>query len=191
MQEIDCQSCGARVVADLKKQAGVYDATFDRTAAELSIDFDGGAVGAADFIAIVESHGYVGIEGAGQGKYIEEIEFDPALDFKRISDAGEYVALDANLVAGKVMVFDFYAVWCKPCRQVDHHMKQVLAASDDVALRKLNIVDWDSELAAKYMKEAPDLPYVVVYGADGKLVDKISGLDLEGLDAAIQKGRAP
>ncbi len=41
-------------------------------------------------------------------------------DLQEISAAGEDVPdLGAHAVKGKVTVFDFYAVWCAPCRQVE------------------------------------------------------------------------
>ena len=51
----------------------------------------------------------------------------------RISEAGEAVDVRDHVVAGKVTVFDFYAVWCKPCREVDEHMQQVRQLELDIA----------------------------------------------------------
>jgi hypothetical protein len=34
----------------------------------------------------------------------------------------------------------------------------------------------------------PTLPYVIIYGRDGKVVRDISGLDLDALDAAVDEG---
>ena len=73
-------------------------------------------------------------------------------------------------------------------RKVDRHMLAVLRDNEDVALRKLNVVDWDSEVAKTYLRNVPNLPYVVVYGTGGKEVAKISGLKLDELDTAIREG---
>jgi thiol-disulfide isomerase/thioredoxin len=189
LQGIDCDDCGTRVITALGNE-GIYATSFDRSAAELTVQYDATKVSVADMLATVTSLGYTGIEGPGHGAYLPELEFDPGLDVVKISEAGESVELEAHLAAGKVTVFDFYAVWCEPCREVDEHMKTVLAGHDDVALRKLNIVDWDSEVAKQYMKTAAGLPYLIVYGRDGKQVAAISGLELEQLDAAIAKARA-
>lgn len=110
-------------------------------------------------------------------------------DVAEISEAGHTVELRDHLAAGKVTVFDFYAEWCKPCKEVDRHMEQVLATQGDVALRKIDVVDWDSEVAEAYLRYVPTLPYVVVFGRSGKEIAKISGLHLDDLDAAIEKGR--
>ena len=68
-------------------------------------------------------------------------------------------------------------------------MKKVLASQRDVALRKIDVVDWDSPVAGQHLRGVSELPYVEVYGPDGKAVARISGLDLERLDRAIAKAR--
>lgn len=127
-----------------------------------------------------------------------DLTFDPlpevpsGADLKEIAKEGEDVpALEAHAVAGKVTLFDFYAVWCAPCRKVDAHVFALLGKRPDLAVRKLNVVSWETPLAGRYMKDVSDLPYVVVYGKDGKRVGAMSGLDLPALDRLIQKAGAP
>jgi thiol-disulfide isomerase/thioredoxin len=188
LQGIDCDDCGTRVIESLGEK-GIYATSFDRTLAELTVQYDATQITVADMLAVVSKLGYTGIEGAGHGAYIPKVAFDPAHDVQEISKGGEAVELEPHLAPGKVTVFDFYAIWCEPCRAVDEHMKTVLGEHDDVALRKLDIVDWDSEAAKKHMKTAAELPYLIVYGRDGKQVAAISGLALDKLDAAIAEGR--
>ena len=186
---MDCESCGATVIAELQEQPGVYAATFDRVLGEVTIQFDATQVDVPALLAIATSLGYGAIEGAGHGEYIPEVAFADGLDVVKISAGGEAVDLASHLAPGKVTVIDFYAVWCEPCRKVDEHMTKVLAAHDDVALRKVDIVDWDSEVAKQHMKSVANLPYLIVYGRNGKQLAAISGLDLEKLDAAIADAR--
>ena len=116
-------------------------------------------------------------------------ELRAGADLLVISKMGEDVpSLEPHLAPGKVTVFDFYADWCAPCREIDEHMIAMMNRRDDVAVRKLNVVGWDSAIAKRYMREVPKLPYVVVYGKDGKRVKEIAGLDLKALDAAIEQG---
>lgn len=121
-----------------------------------------------------------------------DLTFDPlpllpdGADLLEISKQGEDVpALEAHAVAGKVTVFDFYAVWCAPCRKIDAHLFALLGECDDLAVRKLNVVSWETPLAAHYMKDVPNLPYVVVHDKQGRRVRAISGLDLGALDEGI------
>lgn len=112
-------------------------------------------------------------------------------DVAVLSKAGEDVPeLASAVVPGKVTVFDFYADWCAGCREIDLHMFKLLNARDDVALRKLNVVDWDTALARRYLGDVAGLPYVIVYGKDGREVRRIQGLDLAALDAALAEGGA-
>jgi thiol-disulfide isomerase/thioredoxin len=105
-----------------------------------------------------------------------------------LSKEGEDVAsLEAHAVPGKVTLFDFYAVLCAPCRKIDAHVFALLGTRNDLALRKLNVVSWETPLAERYLKSISDLPYVVVHGKDGKRVDAVAGFDLAALDKAIAK----
>lgn len=189
LQGIDCQSCGESVVGALKKTAGVYKASFERDSAEVSVDYDPMVVRPERFIVLVQDLGYQASEGAGKGAYIGAVEFPAALDVQEISEAGEDVELKDFIVPGKVTVFDFHARWCGPCKVVNRHMLTVLQENDDVALRKIDVVDWDTPVAKHYLKKVADLPYVIVYGSKGKKVTDITGLNLAKLDQAIAKGR--
>lgn len=121
-----------------------------------------------------------------------DLTFEPlppladSADLVEISHEGEDVPdLDAHAVKGKVTLFDFYAVWCAPCRQVDAHVFPLLGKRKDLALRKLNVVSWETPLAARYLKDVSGLPYIVVYGKKGKRVATVEGFDLKKLDKAI------
>ena len=125
------------------------------------------------------------------------LTFDPmpalaaSADVAKISEGGVDVpSLEAHLAPGKVTVFDFYADWCVPCREVDAHMFEVVNRRSDVALRKIDVSTWDSPVAKRYMAKVPGLPYLIVYGKDGQLVARIFGLRLEQLDEAIAEGGA-
>jgi thiol-disulfide isomerase/thioredoxin len=126
-----------------------------------------------------------------------DLTFDPlpvlpaGADLAELSKEGEDVpSLDPHAVKGKVTLFDFYAVWCAPCRKIDAHVFAMLGKRSDVAVRKLNVVSWDTPLAGRYLKDIPSLPYVVVYGRSGKQVRAVAGLDLGALDRAIAEASA-
>lgn len=113
-------------------------------------------------------------------------ELPATADVVKISNAGEDVpSLETHAAEGKVTIFDFYADWCAPCRKVDAHVYSLLQKRDDIALRKLNIVSWETPLAKRYLANVESMPYLVVFGKDGKQVRAISGFDLAALDEAI------
>jgi thiol-disulfide isomerase/thioredoxin len=189
LERIDCSDCGDRIVADLRARPGVYKAAFDKQRAEVTViaspSFD--VFTTARQLAARE--GFDAILGAGKGGYLQGPTFPAGADVQVVTTRGEDVPdLGPVLVKGKVTVVDFSATWCRPCRQIDEHMVNVLGARHDVAYRKLEIGDWDTPLAKRYLKSVPQLPYVIVYDVAGAKVAAFAGVDLGGLDAAIARG---
>jgi thiol-disulfide isomerase/thioredoxin len=189
LQGLDCASCWDEVAGELKKVKGVRRSTFDRRTVEARIETDA-AVPVTSLVAAVERAGFTASVGPGQGRWLPLEGFGDGADAAIVVKAGEDLPdLASILVPGKVTVVDFYADWCGPCREVDRHMKGVLATAGDVALRKVNIVDWDTPAAKRHLKGASGIPYVVVFDGTGKKVAAIQGLKLDKLDAAIAKAR--
>jgi len=187
LQNIDCEACGEEVTEAIKREPGFLGATFDRDKAELTVSYDPAEVTPQRLLAASRMAGRQVVVGAGHGSYQPDAKFPPDLDVKWLSTNGGDVELSEHLAGGKVTVFDFYAPWCGPCREVDKEMLKLLKASPDLALRKLNVVEWDTPLVKHYRMAS--LPYTVVYSKKGKLVRKITGLDLKRLNQAIEKGR--
>lgn len=190
LQHIDCQSCGMRSASVVDAVDGVESANFDRGSAELRIRYDPARTSPEALAALVRDKvGYSATVGAGDGSYTPNVAFPDDVDMVIISEEGEDVDIERHKVAGKVTVFDFYAEWCGPCKDVDREMLAILRKDGDVALRKLNAEDWDSPVAKSYLAKVPSLPYVIIYSKQGARVAAISGLDLDALRAAIAKAR--
>ncbi|HEV7500600.1 MAG TPA: thioredoxin family protein, partial [Vicinamibacteria bacterium] len=74
--------------------------------------------------------------------------------------------------------------WCGPCRIVDERLRAIATARKDVAIRKLNVVEFESPLAKELGPRVDSLPYVIVFTPSGKRID-IAGADLALLDKAL------
>lgn len=106
-------------------------------------------------------------------------------DVQEIAKGGADVpALEPFVVADKVTVFDFYAGWCPPCRDVDEHLHGKLA-EQTFAIRKIDVSAWDSPVAKRWLGRVPNLPYLVIYARDGRRVAEISGPDYAAIDRAL------
>lgn len=75
-------------------------------------------------------------------------------------------------VAGKVTVFDLWAGWCAPCRELDERLAALAKRYPDrIAVRKLDVVDNDSVAWKAFLGPGRfELPHVKVYGPDGALL---------------------
>jgi|SRR6267378_914303 len=79
---------------------------------------------------------------------------------------GEEVDLAQHVVPGKYTVFDFYAVWCPPCRALSPALEKLAARNrETLAIRKVDIVDWTMPVAEQHGIQ--ELPYLVLFDRGG------------------------
>src|SRR5262249_61141215 len=112
---------------------------------------------------------------------------------------GDRVELEAHAVHGKYTVFDFYAVWCPPCRALGPALEKLASKNPGrLAIRKVDIVDWTMPVAQQYGVE--ELPHLVLFGTDGRKIadgekvfdelDRLFGKDALDVDRSTQKPSA-
>lgn len=98
------------------------------------------------------------------------------LNFKEITDSG-------------VVVVDFWAAWCGPCRMIAPVLEEIAKERQDVVVGKLDVDEYP-QLASKYgVMSIPTL----LFFKDGKLKDSSIGVVpknvlLSKIDAVIQEG---
>jgi thiol-disulfide isomerase/thioredoxin len=89
-------------------------------------------------------------------------------------EGGRAFELPSILAMGRVTLVDWYADWCKPCRKLDRELRTFAAARADVAVRKVDIVEWGSPASA-HLSGLAGLPVLDVYGPDGRLIARLVG----------------
>ena len=184
IQGADCATCAEKIKDELKKTKGIGKVEFDKQKVELTVKLDDG-VGDDVVTSAVERAGFKALPGPGQGAYLPHPEFPAGADVAWLSRDGSAVGpLPKLRVAGKYTVFDVYADWCGPCREVDERLRAIVAARSDVAVRKLNVVEFGSPLGKELGSRLEALPYVIVFTPSGKRVD-IAGVDMAKLDKAL------
>ncbi|MDE6527442.1 MAG: thioredoxin fold domain-containing protein [Muribaculaceae bacterium] len=84
---------------------------------------------------------------------------------------------------GKLVVIDFNATWCGPCKQFAPHFDAVAAENAGKAVFYSVDVDVHPELAAQYGVES--IPMVVYIKPDGKTDSTIGYMDKDQFAAAV------
>jgi thiol-disulfide isomerase/thioredoxin len=178
----DCAPCAERAKEALRNADGVKKAEPGARGLEVTVWMKDGV---ADD-AILDRLAKAGLQAVvGPPKRAEKFPGDA--DVATLTEDGSRVGPLARLrVPGKFTVFDVYADWCAPCKTVDSRLRALLAERKDVAVRKLNVVDFDSPLARELGPDFFSLPYVIVFAPGGKRT-VIAGLDIETLDAALTR----
>ena len=79
--------------------------------------------------------------------------------------------IESIIKENEVVLLDFYAEWCGPCRMVGPIIEEIANENPDIAVGKIN-VDEESELAAEYgVYSIPTLAVI----KNGELVSKSVG----------------
>jgi thiol-disulfide isomerase/thioredoxin len=111
---------------------------------------------------------------------------------------GDRVELERHTVPGKYTVFDFYAVWCPPCRALSPALEKLAARNPErLAIRKVDIVDWTMPVAEQHGIQ--ELPFLVLFDKDGRrlasgeqVLDELTALFGDaGLDVSRATEKAP
>ena len=189
MQDLDCASCGGKALRAVKQNPHVTKASFNYANAELAVTYDPKKTSETELQSQASTAGFEIVIGEGKGTYLPPERYDEGLDVAWVTKEGEAVDMNQHLADGKITIVDFYAPWCGPCRVLDKHLNTVLKEQSDVAVRKLNMVTWETPLAKKYSGRMTSLPHVFIFDADGNEIASISGMEPEQIQAAIDKAR--
>ena len=113
---------------------------------------------------------------AGRGQPVEVISH------------GAQVNINQHLALGNVTVVDFYADWCGPCRQLSPSLEQMARTDPEIALRKIDIVNWKTPVARQF--NVNSIPQVNVYNRAGSLVGTVNGADIDQIKRYVAQAKA-
>src|SRR5213080_3997343 len=112
---------------------------------------------------------------AGRGQQVEVISH------------GAQVDITNHLALGNVTVVDFYADWCGPCRQLSPSLEQMARTDPDIALRKIDIVNWKTAVVKQY--NIRSIPQVNIYNRGGRLVGTVVGADVQEVKRYVAQAK--
>jgi copper chaperone CopZ len=186
IQGADCAQCAEKIKKALKPIKGVKKTEFDQVKVELTVRL-ADHVTDEEVVSAIETTGLKAVPGAGQGAYVPHEGYPADADVQLLSPDGRAVgSLERLRVEGKHTVFDVYADWCGPCRLVDARLREIVGQRSDVAVRRLNVISFETPLASELGPSFTALPYLVVFSPSGKRTD-IEGADFAKLDKALAK----
>lgn len=146
-------------------------------------------------------------------KFINTIMFFTLVSIAQVSFA-EGKPLDLSAYKGKVVMVDFWASWCTPCRKSFPWLNQMNAAKSAGGLVIIGVnVDEDAADAAKFLEKypaefevvydpkgdyakhykVPAMPTSLIFDREGQLVTQHAGFKLNKVqeyEAAIDKALA-
>jgi thiol-disulfide isomerase/thioredoxin len=112
---------------------------------------------------------------AGRGQQVEVVSHGAQVDMAK------------HLVLGNVTVVDFYADWCGPCKQLSPSLEQMARTDPEIALRKIDIVNWKTAVVKQY--NIHSVPQVNVYNRGGRLVGTVVGADVDKVKSYVAQAK--
>ena len=106
----------------------------------------------------------------------------------KVISHGAQVDVNQHLVLGNVTVLDFYADWCGPCRHFSPSLEQMARDDPEIALRKIDIVNWKTAVVQQF--NVHSIPQVNVYDRSGRLVGTVLGTDLEKVKSYVAQAKS-
>ena len=180
---MSCAGCAQSATEALKKIRGVQTVTIDFASQDAVLT----ATREITREQIEEALGTFGFEARFPGDTVLQPlseEEKAGLDIAAASH-GEAFELADHLPAGKITLFDYYADWCGPCHLLTPKLERLLLKYDNLALRTVDISSWESEAAQQ--ANLPGLPYVRIYGPQGKLLGSVQGNQIQEVEEVIRR----
>ena len=105
----------------------------------------------------------------------------------KVISHGAPVDITKHLARGNVTVVDFYADWCGPCRHISPSLEQMARTDPEIALRKIDIVNWKTAVVKQY--NIHSIPQVNIYNRAGRLVGTVVGADIQEVKRYVAQAK--
>jgi thioredoxin 1 len=105
----------------------------------------------------------------------------------KVISHGALVDISKHLALGNVTVVDFYADWCGPCRHISPSLEQMARTDPEVALRKIDIVNWKTAVVKQY--NIRSIPQINIYNRGGRLVGTVVGADIQEVKRYVAQAK--
>ncbi len=179
---MSCERCSGHIKKTIGALDGVYSVTADHEKGRVIVVYRRKKISKKKIRQAITDLGYV------IGKGDPKVVYPDGADIKVLSKKGEDVIVGRHLASGKITVVDFYADWCKPCKALDRRLAALVGKNlRRLAVRKVNIVTFDTPVAKRYLKKVAGLPYIRIYDTHGKFVVALSGDDVDRVGREINK----
>ncbi len=100
---------------------------------------------------------------------------------------GAQVDINKHLALGSVTVVDFYADWCGPCRELSSSLEEMVRTDPEIALRKIDIVNWKTAVARQF--NVHSIPQANVYDRAGSLIGTVVGADIDAIKRYVAQAK--
>jgi uncharacterized protein (TIGR03435 family) len=126
------------------------------------------------------------LTGLGDGPKVGQEA--PPLTLSRILQAPADASANWEALHGKVVVIDFWATWCGPCRKSIPHWNELVDAFKDKGVQFLAITDENEQVVVEFLKRTPIHSWVGLDGVGQSMRDRYR---IEGIPTVVlvnQKG---
>lgn len=109
----------------------------------------------------------------------------PRPDAAAIGLPAQVPAIAAAVQLGKVTIVDYWATWCAPCLALAPRLEELAKRRGDVVIHRVDAGDWGKDEWNTFLPGVAGLPVLDIFGADGKLRQRLVGEETERFEASL------